>query len=330
MNKSFLFVLFVSYFAYSGLRLDTLTVDNGGKIRKINSDTVNSIYDSAKIVKADSINSIDAIRTNRVYFGISKGDTTYSVTDTSKRIRTDSIKVFGKTNSISSTTGTIQCDGGVSVDSSIWCGKNLRVVDSAHIANAVKTSRLYYGISKGDSSYTYKDTSKIVKTDSINVASQGIFGNKITYDGRFATIGTRDDTNTVTIATGAGYTKITGLDKTNGSNSIIVADTANDQLVFPDTGYYWVSFNISAFPSVANIVWKSAIFVNGVEIDLIHTMNKLANVNDIQAIGGAAGPVYIGTANHVADVRMRHDNGSDQNINITYAAIQAHYIGNKQ
>jgi hypothetical protein len=125
MNKSFLFVLFVSYFAYSGLRLDTLTVDNGGKIRKINSDTVNSIYDSAKIVKADSINSIDAIRTNRVYFGISKGDTTYSVTDTSKRIRTDSIKVFGKTNSISSTTGTIQCDGGVSVDSSIWCGKYL-------------------------------------------------------------------------------------------------------------------------------------------------------------------------------------------------------------
>lgn len=40
---------------------------------------------------------------------------------------------------------------GLSIDSSIWCGKNLHVTDSAHAVNAVKTNRLYYGIASGDS-----------------------------------------------------------------------------------------------------------------------------------------------------------------------------------
>jgi hypothetical protein len=51
-------------------------------------------------------------------------------------------KFINKTEATSTSTGSGQFDGGVSVDSSIWCGKNLSVADSAHAVNVVKTFRL--------------------------------------------------------------------------------------------------------------------------------------------------------------------------------------------
>lgn len=75
----------------------------------------------------------------------------YSGTKTDTVKATKAIIVTGLDEATSGTTGSGRFDGGISVDSSIWCGKNLHVADSVHAVNAAKTNRLYYGISKGDS-----------------------------------------------------------------------------------------------------------------------------------------------------------------------------------
>lgn len=51
---------------------------------------------------------------------------------------------------------------------------SLVIGDSTHSKNALKTTRLYYGIAKGDSSYSIKDTSKILRSDSAYFGKVGI------------------------------------------------------------------------------------------------------------------------------------------------------------
>lgn len=166
-------------------------------------------------------------------------------------------------------------------------------------------------------------------TGALVVNGGGGFAKNIVFQGRFGDIGTHDDTSVTNIATGTTYTKITGLDMIGVASAGITIDTANDRIVISDTGYYRVSFNLSGFPSAANIVWKAALFLSNSEANLIHTQSKILNANDIRSIGGASGIIHVATSGQYVDLRMRHDNASNQNFNMTYGSICINYVGNK-
>lgn len=133
----------------------------------------------------------------------------------------------------------------------------------------------------------------------------------------FAGIHVHDASTAQSIATGATYTKLTAF--TDNSASLnCTADVANDKITITKTGYYLIlgSFNFSS--GTANVVWRVAPFLNGVELDEIHVNRKTGAAGDVGS-ASFCGVYSVSTANLDIDCRARHDNGSAVNLTITYA-----------
>lgn len=222
-------------------------------------------------------------------------------------------------------TGSGQFKGGISVDSSIWCGKNIYVADSAYAVNAVKTNRLYYGIAKGDSSYSYKDTSKIVKTDSLRVTGKGLFDSYVMQQGIYGAVNIYDNSTAQSIPTGATYTKLTCFPSI-GLNSYVTCDTANDKITFTKTGKYRVSATLSFSCGTNNVEWRVAGFLNNVEQNQLHFVRKIGTAGDV-GNAGITGFINVSSAPWDLDLRARHNDGGSVNLTVVYGNLNVEYVG---
>lgn len=143
--------------------------------------------------------------------------------------------------------------------------------------------------------------------------------------GTYAGIHVHDATATQAIANGTGYTKVTAF-VDNGLAANCTADATNDKITVTKAGIYQVHFNCSFASGTANVTWKLAAFLGGVEQDQCHCVSKLGAIGDVTTVS-FCGLIDVTSANTDLDVQARHDNGSSVNIAVKYASLNVTYVG---
>lgn len=142
---------------------------------------------------------------------------------------------------------------------------------------------------------------------------------------KYGEIHCHDASTPQTIPTGASYTKSTAFTD-NGEASGITADAANDKLTITAAGIYRVAGSFSFTSDTNNVVWKGALFVDGVEKNNVHWERKVGTGADL---GNASftGLVDVPSVPVDVDFRVNHDNGAGVALTITYANLNLAYVG---
>lgn len=147
---------------------------------------------------------------------------------------------------------------------------------------------------------------------------------RVRQQGTFAEIYVADGSSSQSIASGAGYTKLTAF-TTNGSSANCTADQANDKITITKAGKYLVNCTVSGHDGVSGAVFKMALFYDGTEQNNIHATNKFNAGSEIDAITMSG--ILNASANKDIDVRLSHDAGGSVDFTTNYANLSITYIG---
>lgn len=148
---------------------------------------------------------------------------------------------------------------------------------------------------------------------------------RLTEQGTYAEIHTHDASTAQSIPTGSTYTKLTGYTD-NGLSSNCTADVANDKITITKAGIYRVDGSFNFVSGTANVTWRIAPFLNGVEQDNIHCKRKSATSTD-SGSASFTGFIDVTSVPWDLDVRIRHDNGGSVNFTPEYMNINVSYLG---
>jgi hypothetical protein len=160
----------------------------------------------------------------------------------------------------------------------------------------------------------------------VNIDStKASFVGYINQTGIFAEIYVADASAQQLIPTGVTYTKSTAF-TTDGQSSNCTADAANDKITITQTGRYRVSGSCSAVSGTANVIWRGAAFLNGVEQSQVHWKRKMATNTDAADMS-FTGFIDVTSVPWDLDLRLRHDNGAGVNFTIEYANLNVEYVG---
>ena len=143
--------------------------------------------------------------------------------------------------------------------------------------------------------------------------------------GVFAEIHCHDAAAAQSIASGATYTKVTAFTD-NGFAANCTPDQANDKITITVPGIYRVEGSFSFIGDSNAVNWKGSPFLNGVEQDNVHWQRKVGTGTDL---GNASftGFIDVPTVPVDLDFRMAHDNGTAENVTISYGNINTQRIG---
>lgn len=127
------------------------------------------------------------------------------------------------------------------------------------------------------------------------------------------------------IPTGSTYTKITSLASTTSATNTryCTADTANSKIVVTRAGIYEVTGSIN-FSGSVNSTFRGALFIGGVEQNLIHFARKLS-ANDVGSVSFTG--QFVATSSSNVDLRVRHDSGGAVNFSPMYMNLNVQYLG---
>jgi hypothetical protein len=132
-----------------------------------------------------------------------------------------------------------------------------------------------------------------------------------------------DNSTAVTVATGATYTQMTW--DSNGSSINCTPDATGNEIGVTRPGFYKVTCSTSFKVDTVNTVVLGSVFVNNVEQDQIHFRRKVATSGD-EGAATCSGIIDVTAATDV-DFRMRHDQGGNVDITITYGNMTIEYLG---
>jgi hypothetical protein len=163
-------------------------------------------------------------------------------------------------------------------------------------------------------------------TDQIVVTDDGDGSITLSLVPIYAEICVADGSTAQSIPTGTTYTKSTAF-TINGPSSNCTADAANDKITVTKTGVYRVTGSFSGSAGTANVIFRCAAFLDGVEQDCAHFKHKYATANDADT-ASFTGFVDVTSVPADLDVRFRHDNIGSVNLTLEYANFNVQYIGN--
>lgn len=143
--------------------------------------------------------------------------------------------------------------------------------------------------------------------------------------GTAAEIYVADGSTAQSIPTGVTYTKSTAFTN-NGESSNCTSDATNDKITITKTGKYRVSGAFSGQSGTANVVFRGAAFLNGVEQDRVHFKRKFATASDSGSMS-FTGFIDVTSVPVDLDFRVRHDNAGSINLTIEYANLNVEYWG---
>jgi hypothetical protein len=152
----------------------------------------------------------------------------------------------------------------------------------------------------------------------------GVMG-KTRVEGIFGEIYVADASAQQSIPTGVTYTKSTAF-TTNGESSNVTVDAANDKITLIEIGRYRVEGAFSGQSVTANVLFRGAAFLNGVEQNQIHFKRKFTSANDSGSMG-FTGFINVTSVPVDLDFRLRHDNAGSINLIIEYANLNVEYMG---
>lgn len=159
-----------------------------------------------------------------------------------------------------------------------------------------------------------------------NTATIGDNTNKGTFfKSVYAELYAADNITAQSVPNGATYTKINQFTTVGQTNSdFVTASTANDNLTVLKAGRYKIEATASTKSATANIILKTAIFVNGTKAANIQAERRVATANDTSLI--SIGGIVSLSANDVVDVRVAHDFATSVNITCTHCNLNLIYI----
>ncbi len=159
-----------------------------------------------------------------------------------------------------------------------------------------------------------------------NTATIGGSTNKGTFfKSVYAELYAADNITAQSVPNGATYTKINQFTTVGQTNSdFVTVSTANDNLTVLKAGRYKIEATASTKSATANIILKTAIFVNGTKAANIQAERRVATANDTSLI--SIGGIVSLSANDVVDVRVAHDFATSVNITCTHCNLNLIYI----
>lgn len=137
-----------------------------------------------------------------------------------------------------------------------------------------------------------------------------------------------ENSNAVSIPTGSTYTAYNTVtmtcDKSNGL-TLITAEEGGAQTIEAETpGLYYLNATFCSKLGTTDVIWDTAIFVNGAEATNLH-MRRRFSTSGYAFNVSLSGIVQLAVGD-VIDVRVKHNNGSDVSITTEYANISLHKI----
>ena len=123
----------------------------------------------------------------------------------------------------------------------------------------------------------------------------------------------------VTVPTGSTFTKMTPAGLTVGNCKSCTASVANSNITIVKPGVYRVDATFSSKLGTTDVIWDTAIFVNGVEAPNLHMRRRFSTS------GYTFNVVLSGFADlnpgDVLDIRSKHNNASSVSLTLEYANI---------
>jgi len=160
--------------------------------------------------------------------------------------------------------------------------------------------------------------------NAVGAGAEFLFSDRIRYTGTYGNIYVEDGATAQTIATGATYTKSTAFTTDDGSSNM-TNDATNDKITVTKTGKYLANFSVSFSANTNNVIWDSAVFVNGVEMENVHFSRKVGTGADVGSASGAG--IVAVTAGQDVDVRFKHDQAGSVDLTVHDMTLVLTYVG---
>ena len=139
----------------------------------------------------------------------------------------------------------------------------------------------------------------------------------------FGSIYVTDGITAQSIANGASYVKSTAF-TTDGNDSGGISDVANDKLILT-RGAWHITAAVSFFTGTSNNNIFGACFLDGNKQDNLQFQRKIGTSSDAGS-AAMAGIVVVDQDTEDIDFRLRHDDGSPEDITLVYANLNGHKI----
>jgi len=146
--------------------------------------------------------------------------------------------------------------------------------------------------------------------------------------GAFIELYLAENVTAVSIPTGTGYTTYNTLtmtcDKRNGFTLETVEEVQSAKASVP--GLYYVNATFSSKLGTADVIWDTAVFVNGVEATNLHMRRRFSTAG--YTFNVCLSGLLTLAENDVLDIRVKHNNAAAVSITAEYANINLHRIAN--
>lgn len=144
--------------------------------------------------------------------------------------------------------------------------------------------------------------------------------------GAFVELHLAENVTAVSIPAGTGYTTYNTLtmtcDKRNGFTLETVEEVQSVKASAP--GLYYVNATFSSKLGTADVVWDTAVFVNGVEATNLHMRRRFSTAG--YTFNVCLSGLLALAENDVLDIRVKHNNADAVSITTEYANINLHRI----
>lgn len=142
--------------------------------------------------------------------------------------------------------------------------------------------------------------------------------------GAFIELYLADNSTAVSVPAGTDYTAYDTLlmtcDKHNGLTLETVEGAQSVKATTP--GLYYVNATFSSKLGTSDVIWDTAVFVNGVEATNLHMRRRFSTLGYTFNVS-LSGLVTL-SADDVLDVRVKHNNASAVSVTTEYANISLH------
>ena len=132
------------------------------------------------------------------------------------------------------------------------------------------------------------------------------------------------NTASASVPTGAEYTKLTVSGFTQGNVKNCAVSLENGDITISKKGKYFINCTFSSKLGTTDVIWDTAVFVNGEEAANLHMRRRFSTSGytfNVTLFG-----ISDLSAGDVLDVRVKHNNAGSVAITTEYANISVHRI----
>ena len=125
--------------------------------------------------------------------------------------------------------------------------------------------------------------------------------------------------NSNSVPAGSGYTKPTVSGFTQGNVKNCAVSLTNGEITIGKNGKYFVSCAFSSRLGTNDVIWDTAVFINGEEASDLHMRRRFSTSG--YTFNVAMSGIADLSAGDVLDIRVKHNNASAVAITTEYANI---------